>query len=386
MARPERGQNDARPEAAGRASDQLELQSIGTSSLVSATVAPSLTWRNGRSTRIDPDTRWVQWTVVALVTMLGLASFIISFRALYDVAAWAGLGPAIQWGVPVFIDGAILTYALAVLVHRSRGEPTWPSWLSLGVFTAMSIAANAAHAISVPQAIWWQTVIGALVAGLAPLGVFAATEQMARLVVLRPQDREPEPAAGPAERPARGSAAAAGDSAPVDEVPARADTASATEAGRTLETVSAARQNADAVLPIEADAPGAAVPDVPMDAPAVKSLPASVPQDRAVVEEPAATVAGQQDQEPAAEQDGEHAADEATATEDEPGEAADAVPDDGNFTDDGFAQWVLAQRRSGEPITGPTAGAFLGVSERTGRNRIKELRNERPEVFEEVPA
>lgn len=374
MARPERGQSDARPEATGRASDQPELQSIGTSSLVSATVAPSLTWRNGRSTRIDPDTRWVQWTVVGLVAMLGLASFIISFRALYDVAAWAGLGPAIQWGVPVFIDGAILTYALAVLVHRSRGEPTWPSWLSLAVFTAMSIAANAAHAISVPQAVWWQTVIGALVAGMAPLGVFAATEQMARLVVLRPQDREPAPEAGPAERPARGSAAAAGEPAPVDETPARADTAPATEASRTPETGSEARQAADAVLPIEADAPGAAVPDVPMEAPAVQSLPASLPQERAVVKEPAAA------------QDGEHAVDEATAIEEEPDEAADAVPGDGDFSDDGFAQWVLAQRRSGEPITGPTAGVFLGVSERTGRNRIKELRNERPEVFEEVPA
>lgn len=374
MARPERGQSNARPEAPGRASDQLELQSIGTSSLVSATVAPSLTWRNGRSSRIDPDTVWVQWSVVALVGLLGLLSFIVSFRALYDVAAWAGVGSSIRWAVPAFIDGAILTYSLAILVHRARGEPTWQSWLSLAAFTVMSIAANGAHAVSMPQERWWETLIGALVAAMAPLGLFVATEQLARLVVLRPQDREP----APAEHPARGSAAAAGEPAPVDEVPARAGTAPAPATGRTPETGSEARQTGDAALPIEANEPGAAVPDVPMDAPAVQSLPASVPREGAVVEEPAPTLAGQQH--------GRSTPDEAAATEEETDEAADVVPGDGDFSDDGFAQWVLAQRRSGEPITGPTAGAFLGVSERTGRNRIKELRNERPEVFEEVPA
>ena len=186
MTRPERTENDARPGASGRASHQQETQDLRGSTLVSDTVAAT----PPRTSRIDPDTRGVQWTVVGLVGLLGLTSFAVSFRALHDVAAWAGIGPGLQWAVPVFIDGAILTYALAVLVHRSRGEAVWPSWTSLGVFTAMSVAANAAHAVAAPTSVWWQTVIGALLAGLAPLGVFAATEQMARLVVLRPQDRQ----------------------------------------------------------------------------------------------------------------------------------------------------------------------------------------------------
>lgn len=148
MTRPERTENDARPGAFGRASHQQETQDLRGSTLVSDTVAAT----PPRTSRIDPDTRGVQWTVVGLVGLLGLTSFAVSFRALHDVAAWAGIGPGLQWAVPVFIDGAILTYALAVLVHRSRGEAVWPSWTSLGVF--------------------------------------AATEQMARLVVLRPQDRQ----------------------------------------------------------------------------------------------------------------------------------------------------------------------------------------------------
>ena len=55
-------------------------------------------------------------------------------------------------------------------------------------------------------------------------------------------------------------------------------------------------------------------------------------------------------------------------------------------SEDEFVAWVQQRRREGEAITGPTAGAFLGVSERTGRNRIKELRAARPELFEEDAA
>jgi len=55
-------------------------------------------------------------------------------------------------------------------------------------------------------------------------------------------------------------------------------------------------------------------------------------------------------------------------------------------SEDDFAEWVLGRRRAGEPVTGSTAGSFLGVSERTGRNRIKELRAARPELFEEDAA
>lgn len=378
MLRAKRTESNARPGAAGRASDQQTNRShLATSSLVSDTVAPSLTWRNGRSTRIDPDTRWVQWTVVGLVAMLGLASFIISFRALYDVAAWAGLGPSIQWGVPVFIDGAILTYALAVLVHRSRGEPTWPSWLSLGVFTAMSIAANAAHAISVPQAVWWQTVIGALVAGLAPLGVFAATEQMARLVVLRPQDREAAAAASPAHDEAAAATEPAKAPATVEEPSA------APVAGQPADGADA-RDHADGALPRPVAAAESEVPQRVAFAAATEPMPEPVPAPAAQIEEAAEPVADQRqgDAGPAPEDD---RARREPVVREQP-TAAPVADGSAEGDDDGFAAWVLEQRRSGEPITGPTAGAFLGVSERTGRNRIKELRNERPEVFQEVPA
>ena len=334
--RTERAQNDARPGASGRASRQHDSHKVAGSTLVNDTVAPGVVVRNGGSSRIDPDTRGVQWTVVGLVGLLGLTSFAVSFRALHDVAAWAGIGPGLQWAVPVFIDGAILTYALAVLVHRSRGESVWPSWVSLAVFTAMSVAANAAHAVAAPTSVWWQTVIGALLAGLAPLGVFAATEQMARLVVLRPQDREVLPA--------------------VEVMPQL----SAPEVTATPEAEDPSPEQPEFE---EHDRPAA-----PVVVPAETVPVASSPVPEAESEEPSID-------EPQA--DDEDADDEAPEAD-----VSAAVAEEPSEED--FVAWVQQRRREGEPITGPTAGAFLGVSERTGRNRIKELRSARPELFEEA--
>lgn len=311
MTRPERAQNDARPEATGRASHQQKPRWSSGSTLVGDTVAPPIRNGNGGTSRIDPDTRGVQWTVVGLVGLLGLTSFAVSFRALHDVAAWAGIGPGLQWAVPVFIDGAILTYALAVLVHRSRGESVWPSWVSLAVFTAMSVAANAAHALAMPQGQWWQTLVGAALAALAPLGVFAATEQMARLVVLRPQDRQV--------------------AAPVEHL--------SSEQGQNNEE---SEGEQEAMSPPVEETEGLVQVSQPSEDIALAVTPA-------------------------------------------PSRSA-AEPADSEPSEEDFAAWVQERRREGDPITGSTAGGFLGVSERTGRNRIKELRKARPELFEEDAA
>lgn len=326
----ERTENDARPGASGRASHQQEIQDLGGSTLMGDTVAPTPKPEVAGTSRIDPDTRGIQWAVVGLVGLLGLTSFAVSFRALHDVAAWAGIGSGLQWAVPVFIDGAILTYALAVLVHRSRGESVWPSWTSLAVFTAMSVAANAAHAVAAPQELWWQTWVGAALAALAPLGVFAATEQMARLVVLRPQDRQVSVS-------------------PVVALPASA-------------------------APLESPAdpgqidPGAEEPQEPAEEP---EAPIEEPQPEEPAEEPAP-----EPETPA----------EEPAKQPESETRSEAVSESEEPSEDEFVAWVQQRRHEGEAITGPTAGAFLGVSERTGRNRIKELRAARPELFEEDAA
>lgn len=136
--------------------------------------------------RINPDSIHTLWFTVILVGFLAIASFMVSFTGLRDVAAWAGIPEWLRWAVPVFIDVAILAYTMAVLIHRSRGEKVWPSWVSLAGFTAFSMMANAAHAIALDHPNMWQRSIGASIAALAPVAVFAATEQLGRLVIRSP--------------------------------------------------------------------------------------------------------------------------------------------------------------------------------------------------------
>lgn len=144
--------------------------------------------------RIDPDDGRFIRVVVAGVMVAGVVAFAISFTALYEVAGWLGLPPFMWWAVPVFIDLAILVYAASVLVHKARGERTLASWAALGTFTALSVFANAAHAWSYTrdhdQA--WQGVVGAVIAGMVPVAIFVATEQLSRVAVEDPESRRAE--------------------------------------------------------------------------------------------------------------------------------------------------------------------------------------------------
>lgn len=284
--------------------------------------------------RINPDSLKTLWFTVGAVAILGLTSFMVSFNGLHDVAAWVGLPWWMRWAVPVFIDIAILAYSMAAVIHRARGEATWPTWLTLGVFTVVSVVANAAHALAKGEGeTAVQSWIGAGIASMAPLAVFAATEQISRLAFAT--DTAPQ-------------------YTPQDEF---------VTAEELTPTVAAAG-------PVEAPrAPQRAqldpVATEPETAEAVEERPAAVmeptPETTAQPVAPAPEPVQEASQEPA------------EAPQSPVGEDEDP---------DGFIAWVRGQIAAGESLTGATAGAFLGKSDRTGRNRLNALRDERPEIFE----
>lgn len=142
--------------------------------------------------RINPDSRVFIRAVVGGVVVAGLVAFAISFVALYSVAEWLGLPPWMWWAVPVFIDLAILVYAGLVLVHRARGEQTWPSWVALGAFTLLSVVANGAHALAHAHETPWQAYIGVLIAAMVPIAIFVATEQLSRVAIQDLNSRKSE--------------------------------------------------------------------------------------------------------------------------------------------------------------------------------------------------
>lgn len=147
-----------------------------------------------RPRRVNPDDGRFIRLVVGGVVIAGVVAFAISFTALYEVAEWLGLPPFMWWAVPVFIDLAILVYAASVLVHKARGERTLASWAALATFTALSVFANAAHAWAYGQGHdqAWQAVVGAVIAGMVPVAIFVATEQLSRVAVEDPTSRRTE--------------------------------------------------------------------------------------------------------------------------------------------------------------------------------------------------
>ncbi|MFJ2297398.1 DUF2637 domain-containing protein [Oerskovia paurometabola] len=137
-----------------------------------------------RPARINPDRTAVLAVVLVLIAALIGASAALSYAGLSAVAAWAGIAPAMGWLVPVFIEGAILAYTGAGVVHQARDEKgrarqAW-SWVTL--WTLVSSAANGAHAWDAGPG-GWQGIVGVALAALFPIGVLIAVHTAAGLIV-----------------------------------------------------------------------------------------------------------------------------------------------------------------------------------------------------------
>lgn len=135
------------------------------------------------SPRLNPDAKPVLITAVALVSLLMVSSFAVSFSGLYDVSAWTGLPVVLQWLPALFIDAAILAYTIALIVFKARGESVWRTIFGLSGFALVSVIANVSHTIS-----YWggslsdfRAWIGVLVTASAPIAVLLASEEITRL-------------------------------------------------------------------------------------------------------------------------------------------------------------------------------------------------------------
>lgn len=258
----------------------------------------------------------------------------VSFNGLRDVAAWVGLPLWMRWAVPVFIDIAILAYSLAAVIHKSRGESVRTTWITLGVFTATSVVANAAHALSVGEGeTVVQRTIGAVIAALAPIAVFAATEELSRL--------------------AFAYSSSAAEREPTATVPAG-----------TLEPVSETQ-------------PEETVPQAPLQVPARLQPELPKPEIESVVPVVAPVTTGP------VRVTTESPAEETEVLVGAPEQSAQLNQNPaGGGEDEALATWVREQIQAGNKLTGSAAGNFLGLSSRTGRNRLNKLRETSPEVFE----
>ena len=136
-----------------------------------------------KAARINPDSVPVLGVAVAMVSILMVSSFAVSFSGIYEVSAWTGIPAFIQWLPALFIDAAILAYTISLIVFKARGESTWRTVLGLSGFALVSVFANASHTL----AFWdgnlsdYRAWMGVIITASAPIAVLLASEEITRL-------------------------------------------------------------------------------------------------------------------------------------------------------------------------------------------------------------
>lgn len=133
--------------------------------------------------RLNPDSIPVLATAVALVGVLMISSFVVSFSGIYDASEWTGLPEYFRWLPALFIDAAILAYTIALIVFKARGESVWRTLIGLVGFAGISVVANIAHTVS-----YWdgsladfRAWVGVAITASAPIAVLLASEEITRL-------------------------------------------------------------------------------------------------------------------------------------------------------------------------------------------------------------
>ncbi|GAA3278521.1 DUF2637 domain-containing protein [Nesterenkonia halobia] len=310
--------------------------------------------RPGRGRRVNPDSGPFIRLIVAGVTILGLVAFAISFVALMEVAAWLGLPSWMAWAVPVFIDLAILVYAAAVLVHRARGERTIASWTALTIFTLLSVVANSAHALAYGATDSWQSLVGAGMAAMVPIAIFTATEQLARVAVEDPKTRDRE-----LQEAARWEAAQAEQEQQMVELEAQRE-----EQKRRLEQErEEARRQAE--LESEEHETRLAIARAQRE----RRIEQAMAEDSG---EPSAAPVAQVPAAPRTEKGSTQA----------PSANSSGGSTRGRQSVADAADWVRRQIEAGIEPVGTAFAEEFGVSERTARRRLGDVRKTYPELFQ----
>lgn len=149
--------------------------------------------------------RIFRWSV-AITAVICMASFALSFVALWDLAMGIGLERWITWLFPVFIDGLMIMATISMVNiasdHTKAGVKDRKFFRNVLIFgAAASIAGNAYHAFTNAPG-GFHPVVAAMIASLAPISLLLASHG---LVILNGRARE-ELKAAEELRAAEGSA------------------------------------------------------------------------------------------------------------------------------------------------------------------------------------
>ncbi|QCB49102.1 DUF2637 domain-containing protein [Rhodococcus sp. PAMC28707] len=144
-------------------------------------------------------------SAVVITTVIGIASFVLSFAALWDLATMAGVPRNLSWLWPVIVDGTILqatisVIALAQFADQRSGRRFF--WWVLVIAALVSIGANALHAFTSNTGTL-HPALSAAIATVAPVSLLAATHGLGILVRIPSTQPGPVAAVQPEKTAAR---------------------------------------------------------------------------------------------------------------------------------------------------------------------------------------
>ena len=140
-----------------------------------------------------PAGRLAVWTAVAGTVFIAAAAFWLSFTALADLARRSGVDESQAWAWPLIVDGIIVVATMSVVALAGQ-HAAWYPWLLLMAGAAVSVAANAIHAVVAADADVPSAIAGS-VAAVPPLVLLAITH----LTVVLTRRFRAEPSAQTAE-------------------------------------------------------------------------------------------------------------------------------------------------------------------------------------------
>ncbi|WGP06192.1 DUF2637 domain-containing protein [Bacillus subtilis] len=117
--------------------------------------------------------RWAVVTAVSGTVFIAAGAFWLSFTALADLAARSGIGAGQAWAWPLIVDGIIVVATVAVVALAGQ-KAAWYPWALLIGGAAVSVTANAIHAVVAADADV-PGVLAASVAAVPPVVLLAIT-------------------------------------------------------------------------------------------------------------------------------------------------------------------------------------------------------------------
>ncbi|MCT1802755.1 helix-turn-helix domain-containing protein [Kocuria carniphila] len=127
--------------------------------------------------------RWAVVTAVAGTVFIAAGAFWLSFTALADLAARSGVGGSQAWAWPLIVDGIVVVATVAVVALAGQ-RSAWYPWTLLIGGAAVSVTANALHAVVAADADV-PGVLAAAVAAVPPVVLLAITHLT--VILTRPQ-------------------------------------------------------------------------------------------------------------------------------------------------------------------------------------------------------